>query len=87
MSTLPEPVPDPVSDPLPGAGAAASTVDVCPLCATRVAPDDERCPECNMVLAGVGSRPPLFTRQSIWWWAGALLVIYLVVLAIVVAAR
>jgi hypothetical protein len=79
MSTLPEPVPE--------SGAAASTVDVCPLCGTRVGTNDERCPECNMVLAGVGTRPPLFSRQSIWWWASALLVIYLVVLAIVVAAR
>jgi hypothetical protein len=40
-----------------------------------------------MTLAGVGTRAPAFTRQSIWYWAGALLLIYLVVLAIVVAAR
>ncbi len=40
-----------------------------------------------MTLAGVGTRAPAFTRQSLWYWAAALLVIYLVVLAIVVAAR
>jgi hypothetical protein len=60
---------------------------VCPLCGTRVGPNDARCTECNMTLAGVGARAPMFSRQSIWWWAGALLLLYLVVLAIVVAAR
>lgn len=59
----------------------------CPLCGAAVAPSDARCPECNMTLAGVGTRAPAFTRQSMWYWAGALLVIYLIVLAIVVAAR
>ena len=79
MSNLPEPVPE--------SGAAAARIDACPLCGTPVNANDARCPECNMTLAGIGTRAPLFTRQSIWWWAGALLVLYLVVLAIVVAAR
>jgi len=78
-SNLPEPVPD--------SGATAARVEECPLCGTRVGANDARCPECNMTLAGVGSRAPLFSRQSIWWWAGALLALYLAVLAIVVAAR
>jgi hypothetical protein len=80
VSTLPEPLPP---DPATGASRAA----VCPLCGARVGPSDARCPDCNMTLAGIGSRPPAFNRQTIWFWAGALLVIYLVVLAIVVAAR
>lgn len=83
MSTLPEPVPDPLAE----TGAAASTTEACPLCGTRVGANDVRCPECNMTLAGVGTRAPRFTRRSIWWWAGALVALYLVVLAIVVAAR
>jgi hypothetical protein len=40
-----------------------------------------------MTLAGLGARPPAFTRQSLWFWAAALLAIYLVVLAIVIVAR
>jgi len=52
-----------------------------------VTANEDRCPECNMTLAGVGARPAAFDRQSLFYWAGALLVIYLVVLAIVVAAR
>jgi predicted nucleic acid-binding Zn ribbon protein len=63
------------------------TKEACPLCGGPVGSDDARCPDCNMTLAGVGRRPPAFTRQSLWFWAGALLVIYLVVLAIVVLAR
>jgi len=65
----------------------ASTAVACPLCGARISSDDGRCPECNMTLDGVGSRPAAFTRQAVWWWAGALLAIYLVVLAIVVIAR
>jgi predicted amidophosphoribosyltransferase len=68
-------------------GLAPPRVEACPLCRARVGSNDARCPECNMTLAGVGARAPLFTRQSIWWWAGALLALYLAVLAIVVAAR
>jgi predicted nucleic acid-binding Zn ribbon protein len=75
VSSLPEPTPAPP----PG--------EVCPLCGAPVAASDARCPECNMTLAGVGSRPAAFTRQAVWFWAIALLVIYLVVLAIVAAAR
>ena len=67
--------------------AAAPRSDLCPLCAAPVRRDEERCPDCNMTLAGIGARPPAFTRQSVWFWAAGLLVIYLVVLAIVVAAR
>ena len=63
------------------------TTQLCPLCGVNVAANDARCPECNMTLAGVGTRAPAFTRQSVWYWAGALLAIYLVVLAIVVLAR
>jgi hypothetical protein len=40
-----------------------------------------------MTLAGLGSRSPAFTSQSVWFWAAALLAIYLLVLAIVVIAR
>jgi hypothetical protein len=61
--------------------------EICPLCSSAVTPNDGRCPDCNMTLAGVGARPPAFTRQSVWYWAGALLAIYLVVVAIVLAAR
>ena len=61
--------------------------EVCPLCGSPVAANDARCPDCNMTLAGVGTRAPAFTRQSVWYWAAALLAIYLVVLAIVAAAR
>jgi hypothetical protein len=67
--------------------APAASIETCPLCGARVRGDDERCPECNMTLAGVGRRPGRFSRQSVWVWAAALLAIYLVVLAIVVAAR
>jgi hypothetical protein len=65
----------------------AARVETCPLCGARVGPQDARCPDCNMTLAGVGGRPPAFDRRSIWLWAGTLLLIYLLVLAIVVAAR
>ena len=62
-------------------------MEACPLCGAPVAPGDERCPDCNMTLAGVGARPGPFDRRAIWWWAAALVAIYLVVLAIVVVAR
>jgi hypothetical protein len=75
VSALPEP-------PAPPSGAEA-----CPLCGVPVGANDARCPECNMTLDGLGTRPAAFTRQSVWLWAGALLVVYLAVLAIVVAAR
>jgi predicted nucleic acid-binding Zn ribbon protein len=61
--------------------------EACPLCGSAIAPNDARCPDCNMTLAGIGARAPAFTRHSVWVWAAALVVIYLVVLAIVVAAR
>lgn len=75
MTALPDP-------PVPTPRAEA-----CPLCGASVAPNDARCPECNMTLDGVGARPPAFNRQSVWFWAAALVAIYLVVLAIVAAAR
>ncbi len=65
----------------------APRAEMCPLCGAPVAANEQRCPDCNMTLAGVGARAPAFTRQSLWYWAAALLVIYLVVLAIVAAAR
>ena len=65
----------------------APRIEACPLCGAPVTANEERCPDCNMTLAGVGARPGAFNRQSLWYWAAALLVIYLVVLAIVVAAR
>jgi predicted nucleic acid-binding Zn ribbon protein len=65
----------------------APPAELCPLCGAPVSAADERCPECNMTLAGVGRRPPAFDRRSVWFWAVALVVIYLVVLAIVAAAR
>jgi hypothetical protein len=74
-----------VSVPEPRDGAW--TAVACPLCGARIGPDDLRCPDCNMTVAGVGGRPPAFTRQAFWFWAGGLLAIYLVVLAIVVLAR
>ena len=72
---------------IPDPSAAASRVEACPLCRSPIAASDARCPECNLTLAGVGARPPAFTRQSVWYWAGALLATYLIVLAIVGAAR
>ena len=66
---------------------AASVVVRCPLCGAPVGSDAERCPECNMTLAGVGGRPAPFTRRSLWLWAGGLLAIYLVVLVLVALAR
>jgi hypothetical protein len=66
---------------------AASATIPCPLCRAPVRPADERCPECNMTLAGLGGRPAAFTRRSVWLWAGGLLVIYLLALAIVLLAR
>ncbi len=71
----------------PPPSAGASRVDACPLCGSPVAAGAERCPDCNMTLAGVGARPTAFDRHSLYYWAGALLAIYVVVLAIVVAAR
>jgi hypothetical protein len=61
--------------------------DACPLCGAVVRLADERCPACNMTLAGVGTRPSPFNSRSIWFWAAGLLVIYLVVLAIVGLVR
>ncbi len=61
--------------------------EVCPLCGAPVGAGDERCPDCNMTLAGMGARPPAFTRQSVWFWVAGLVVVYLVVLAIVAVAR
>jgi predicted nucleic acid-binding Zn ribbon protein len=74
-----EPVPGPLEPPR----AAAA----CPLCGAPVTAGAERCPECNMTMAGVAGRAPMFTRQALWWWGGALLAVYLVVLAIVALAR
>ena len=71
----------------PDPAAAASRTEQCPLCGAPVGANAERCPACNLSLAGVGSRPGPFDRRAIWFWAAGLLVIYLVVLAIVVAAR
>jgi len=59
----------------------------CPLCGATVSTGAERCPACNMTLAGVGGRPVPFTRRTLWLWAGGLLAIYLVVLVIVALAR
>jgi len=70
-------------DPRDAASAAMS----CPLCGSPVRPADERCPRCNMTLAGLGERPSQFTRRSLWLWAGGLLVIYLLALSVVVLAR
>ncbi len=72
---------------MPDPETAGSMLSVCPLCGSAVAPADERCRDCGMILAGVGGRPAPFTRQSLWRWAGGLLVIYLVVLAIVALAH
>ena len=72
---------------VPDPRQAASVAVVCPLCGAPVGSDDERCPACNMTLAGVGGRPAPFTRWSLWRWAAALLAIYLLVLVVVVAVR
>jgi hypothetical protein len=74
MSAIPEPPPAPRGES-------------CPLCGAPVAASDARCPECNLALDGIGTRPAAFNRRSVWIWAVALLVIYLIVLAIVAAAR
>jgi hypothetical protein len=73
---------DPAVPPPPPPAA-----DLCPVCATPVRLADERCPACNMALAGVGARPAPFNSRSLWFWAAGLLVLYLVVLAIVGLAR
>ena len=72
---------------MPDPDTGASTAAVCPLCGTRVFVEDTRCPDCAMILAGVGGRPDAFTRRSLWLWAAGLLAIYLVVMVIVVLAR
>jgi predicted amidophosphoribosyltransferase len=72
---------------MPDPQPVASPPTVCPLCGAPVAPTDERCPECNMTLAGIGGRPDAFTRGSVWRWAAALLAIYVVALLIVLAVR
>jgi len=72
----------------PGIPASSERpMEGCPLCGAPVGSDAERCPECNMTLAGVGGRPAPFTRRSLWLWAGGLLAIYLVVLVLVALAR
>jgi hypothetical protein len=71
---------------LPDPQAAASKMVVCPLCGAPALPADERCRECSMTLAGVGDRPDVFTRRSLWLWAAGLLAIYLVVMVIVLLA-
>ena len=36
-----------------------------------------------MTLAGIGDRPGMFARRTLWLWSAALLMIYLVALAVV----
>jgi hypothetical protein len=67
--------------------AAPSATETCPLCATRLAPTDARCPACNADLAGVGARAGPFSRVALWWAGGTLVVLYAVVLVIVLIAR
>ena len=42
---------------MPEPPAPSSRAYVCPLCGAAVGSDDERCPACNMTLAGVGAAP------------------------------
>ena len=72
---------------VPDPDTGASTAVVCPLCGAPVVPADERCPDCSMILAGVGGRPDAFTRRSLWLWAAGLLAIYLAVMVVVLLAR
>jgi hypothetical protein len=72
---------------VPNPQDAASAAVGCPLCGAPVRPADERCPQCNMTLAGVAGRPAPFSRRSLWLWASGLLVIYLLALAAVALAR
>lgn len=59
----------------------------CPLCAAPAAPSDERCATCGFSLAGVGGRPPAFSRATLWWSVAAFAAIYLITLAIVALTR
>jgi predicted amidophosphoribosyltransferase len=67
----------------PGAGAGGT----CPLCATPVAPEARRCPECGYTLAGVGARPGAYSRPALWWTVAAFVAVYVLVLAVVAATR
>jgi len=73
----------PEPTPAPGAPEAAS----CPLCATPVGPQLERCPECGYTLAGVGDRPGAYSRAALWWTVAAFVAVYVLVLAVVAATR
>jgi hypothetical protein len=55
----------------------------CPLCATPVAWQARRCPECGWSLAGVDGRPGPYSPVALWWTGGGFLAIYLITLAIV----
>ena len=73
------------SEPIERAGRPP--IEVCPLCGTRVAGSDMRCPSCNRSLAGVGNRPGPFSRRDVVLWAATIVAIYLVVMLVVYAAR
>jgi hypothetical protein len=66
---------EPMAAPTPGAD--------CPLCATPVAWQARRCPECGWSLAGVDGRPGPYSKAALWWTGGGFLVVYLITLAIV----
>ena len=94
MSGVPEPIPEP--DDSPDADERATEADraagppaieVCPLCGTRVAGSDMRCPSCNRSLVGVGNRPGPFSRRDVVLWVATIAVIYATVMLVVYAAR
>ena len=58
----------------------------CPLCATPVWPEADRCSACGTSLLGHGGRPGPFGPNTIGWWVGALVGLYLLALLVVAAA-
>jgi hypothetical protein len=62
---------------------APATSGTCPLCATAVGDETQRCPECGWSLAGVDGRPGPYSKVALWWTGGGLLAVYLITLAIV----
>ena len=59
----------------------------CPVCGGPIAPADARCLDCNYDLAGIGDRPGVFSRATMWWTVVGFAVVYAIVLAVVAATR
>jgi hypothetical protein len=62
---------------------ANPAAELCPLCATPVAPEAARCGACGYHLAGLGKRPGPFSVPLFWWTAMGFLAVYLVTLGVV----